>query len=333
MMQVTNQKCNALQSLVGVFLQSCNVSDQTRNFLAHLGVSVSVTSINRSIRNLSKKAYHEIQRLGATLQASYAYDNLDINLTHSTPTLERSITDTLVHLTTASMFPLHPMTVKSDLDHTDRLRELAVNPPLPSTVAQVLASLPPEYNKLNEKKQSIQDQFNAWKFLADLIAYGPSSFQSFREMLGDPEEIDCIPLVKMEQVPLRASRTGPSTPARNATVIEEFFRQSNIGEYTEPLIDSEDPPSQPLATNNAPANLGNQVILMFGDQLTGQHLRSLQDSRIDDATPGTRFEALLFCPGWFHVRMACVDAIWRRHIKDRDPEASTTNLMKYIMQI
>jgi hypothetical protein len=121
MMQATNQRCNSMQALVGVFLQSCNVSKQTRNFLSHLGISISVTSINRAIKNLSKEAYRDIQRTGATFLASYAYDNLDINLPHVVPTVEGSATDTLVHLTTASMFPLHPMTKRDDLNYSDHI--------------------------------------------------------------------------------------------------------------------------------------------------------------------------------------------------------------------
>ncbi|EKM77432.1 hypothetical protein AGABI1DRAFT_13110, partial [Agaricus bisporus var. burnettii JB137-S8] len=67
MMQATSQRCNSLQALVGVFLQSCNVPEQTRNFLAHLGVSVSVATINRAMKQLSREAHREIRQLGASL--------------------------------------------------------------------------------------------------------------------------------------------------------------------------------------------------------------------------------------------------------------------------
>lgn len=264
-MQSTNQRCNSLQALVGVFLQSCNTSEQTRNFLAHIGVSVSVMTINQAMKNLSQEARREIQRLGATLLTSYAYDNLDIDLVHSTSTLENTTKDTLVHLTTASMFPLHLNTQKSDLDFSERLRELALNPPLPSTIAEILAHLPPKYYDLDENDRSIQDRFNAWKFCADLVMYGPPAFAQFKDKLGEPEEIEIIPLVQTKQVPLRLSKTGPSTPAKNATVLEEFFHQSNVGELT-------------LESSASQVDPGNTAFLVFGDLLTGQHLHSLQAS-------------------------------------------------------
>jgi hypothetical protein len=325
-MQATNQKCNSLQSLVGIFLQSCNTSEQTRNFLSHLGVSVSVATINRTMTNLSTEAYHEIQRLGSTMLTSYAYDNLDIDLAHATPTAETTSKDTLVHLTTASMFPLHPTTTREDLDYSHVLRDLALNPPLPSTIANLMAHVPPKYNELDDKKRSIQDRFNRWKFITDLIAYGPPAFAIFQDKVGEPEEIECIPLTKTKQVPLRASKTGPSKPATNATVMEEFFGQSGIGEHSADHSMAQGP-------QHAPINPGNSVILVFGDLLTGQHIHSLQNSRINDVTPGRRFQSQLFCPGWFHARMACADAIWRRHILPSGAHKDPTSLMKYITQI
>jgi hypothetical protein len=292
MMQSTNQKCNSLQALVGIFLQSCHISEQARNFLGHLGISVSATTINQAMKNLSREAYRDMQRLGSTFLTSYAYDNLDVDLPHITPSIETATKDTLVHLTTASMFPLHHITTKADLDFSDRLRELKINPPIPSTIPDILMNLPPAFNQLDSKKQSIQDRFNTWKFLADLVLYGPSQFARHKDKLGEPEEIECIPLTKTKQTPLRASRTGPSTPAKNATVLEEFFRQANVGEGKLTSLSS-------LTSN--PIDPENNVILVHGDLLTGQHMHSLQNSRIDDLTPGLRFSSLLFCHGWFHA--------------------------------
>ena len=38
------------------------------------------------------------------------------------------------------------------------------------------------------------ERFNAWKFLHDLLNYGPEAFQKYRVKLGDPEVVDAIPL-------------------------------------------------------------------------------------------------------------------------------------------
>ncbi|EKM73763.1 hypothetical protein AGABI1DRAFT_134132 [Agaricus bisporus var. burnettii JB137-S8] len=220
------------------------------------------------------------------------------------------------------MFPLHPSTTKAELNFSDRLRELKVDPPIPSNLADILTNVQPKYNELDLKERSIQERFNSWKFLVDLVTYGPPRFAVFKGNLGEPEEIESIPLTKTKQVPLRASRTGPSTPAKNATVMEEFFCQSNIGELT-----------SLSSSTSIPIHPGNNVLLMFGDLLTGQHIHSLQASRIDDISPGLRFQSQLFCHGWFHVRMACADAIWRRHIRGSESEKEKTSLMNYITQI
>lgn len=319
MMQATNQKCNMLQGLVGIFLQSCNIPDQARDFLVHLGVSASVSTMNRAMKHLSREAFLEMQRLGSTFLASYAYDNLDVDLIHSTPSIESYMGDTHVHLTAASMFPLHPSTTSADLDFSNRLRELKLDPPIPSTIAEIIRSLPPKYYDLDSNEQSIQERFNLWKFLKDLVMYGPPQLAKFKGKLEDPEEVECIPLTKTKQVPLRASRTSPSSPAETATVLEEFFRQSNVGE--------------PTSSGSNPVDPGNNVFLIHGDLSSGQHLHSLQDSRICDLSPGLRFQSHLFCHGRFDIQMACADAIWRRHIKSSESEGEPTGLMSYISRL
>jgi hypothetical protein len=120
-MQATNQRANMLQALVGVFLQSCNVLEQVRQFLAHVGISVSVKTIDCAMGYLLKEANAQMRTLGATLLTAYTYDNLDINLPNSRPTEEHSMTDTLIHLTTGAMFPLNHGITKSDLGSSDTL--------------------------------------------------------------------------------------------------------------------------------------------------------------------------------------------------------------------
>jgi len=42
MMQGTNQKCNTLKSVFGIFLHSCNTPQKVIDALAHMGISISV---------------------------------------------------------------------------------------------------------------------------------------------------------------------------------------------------------------------------------------------------------------------------------------------------
>ena len=114
-MNSTNQSCNALQSLVSVFLHSCGVPDTVCELLAHMGLSISTMMINHAINNLSWEAENQICETGQTLLTSYAFDNLDMDLKHIMLTIENS-QDSLIHLTSVTMLPLDDEVTLVDLD-------------------------------------------------------------------------------------------------------------------------------------------------------------------------------------------------------------------------
>ena len=89
MMQSSNQCCNALQSILGIFLHCCNAPEAVRECLAHMGISISVSAINSAVTNLSKQSEDEMQHLSESFLTSYAYNNLDIDLNHSIPTVKK----------------------------------------------------------------------------------------------------------------------------------------------------------------------------------------------------------------------------------------------------
>ncbi|KAJ3555015.1 hypothetical protein NP233_g12305 [Leucocoprinus birnbaumii] len=332
-MQATNQRANMLQTLVGVFLQSCRVHEAARKVLGHLGVSVSVSTINLAMKNLSKEAYQEMQRLAATFETGYAFDNLDFEIKPSSPTEEKTLEGSfLKHISTGSMIPLHPSVKAADLKVSEQMRKLATDPPLPATTIELFSALPPV--EFDEKGLTSRDRFNKHVFLSTLVEHGPSFFFEFKKDLGDPEEVELIPLVKTKQVPLRASKTGPSTPAKTGTVMEDFFRQANIGDPNpeKHFTDLSDLPP-PLSKPSNLTDVDDHALIMWGDLLTGQHIRSFQDSRIDDETPWLRFQAEVFGPGWLHFRMAGVLAIFRRHILPADAKSDATSLLAYVSQI
>lgn len=207
-MQSTNQRCDALQAMVGVFLHSCGTPETVRQFLAHVGLSMSTSSINEAIRNLSRDASVRIKEQGKNALTSYAYDNLDIDLKHSMTVLEKA-QDSLVHLTTATMLPVgHNVTI-ADLECAEEVWKATIEPranpnvgrPPPVTIEQ-LADVHPE--EPHESGLTRRERFRAWKFLADLVTNGPHHFQKFRQMLGDPEIVEAIPVTETTQIPLSA---------------------------------------------------------------------------------------------------------------------------------
>jgi hypothetical protein len=163
-----------------------------------------------------------------------------------------------------------------------------------------------------------RERFNAWKFMHDLVHFGPEYFRRFCKALGDPEEIECIPLVKTSQVPNRSLDISPNAPAQNAEAIESLLRQAGVGDP------SENPRVEPI---------GNHVILISGDLLTGERIRSLLDSRSEETTPWRRMQFIVYVMGLFHLKMACADAIWRIFILPKKARDDKNSLMQQIGQI
>ena len=300
-----------------------------------MGVSVATTSINFAIKSLSKQADFTIRHLGQSLLASYAYDNLDIDLKHSIPTAEIP-QDTLAHLSTITMIPYHPSIQLDNLSYSQELWEkcrfnLNARPQdIPTITFDQLHSLYPE--EPHPSGLTRRQRFGAWKYLVDLIEFGPPYFRKYKLEVSKygPESIRQIPLTKTSQTPLRANNISPSTVPNNAVVLEDMFRQAGIGDPTDPDDEDHDP-----ASNEHLRELGNSVIIVFGDLLTGQHVRSLLESRSIEPTPWRRMQFIVFGMGLFHLKMACADAIWRVFIRSNSSTSSsdTNTLMEHVSQI
>jgi hypothetical protein len=228
-------------------------------FLAHAGLSISTTSINNAVTNLSRKTGSKMWELGKSLLTSYVYNNLDIDLKHSVPTLETS-QDTLIHLTSGTMLPLYKVTA-NDLDCSNELwAKSQLNPDILQSALQKvdIVELPGIHPEQDHPSGFLRDEcFNAWKFLHDLLNYGPKAFQKHKTNIIKPERVDTIPLKKSSQVPNTALDVAPSTPAQNAEALDLLFKQAGIGDLKE---------------NSHVQSTNNSVILEFGDLLTGEHI-------------------------------------------------------------
>ena len=101
-MQGSNQKCNLLQSVFGIFLHSCKTPQKVVQALARIGISISIESINGAIQSLSNETHATLQQMGKSLLVSYVYDNFDIDFKTHLPTVEKS-GNTLEHLTAGTL--------------------------------------------------------------------------------------------------------------------------------------------------------------------------------------------------------------------------------------
>ncbi|EIN14064.1 hypothetical protein PUNSTDRAFT_40450, partial [Punctularia strigosozonata HHB-11173 SS5] len=76
-----------------------------------------------------------------------------------------------------------------------------------------------------------------------------------------------------------------------------------------------------------------QILLVHGDLLTGERVRQLQKSRGDERSVWNRFQFIVFVMGYFHVKMACADALWRIFISPPDARQDNLSLMSFVAEL
>ncbi|KII91005.1 hypothetical protein PLICRDRAFT_64202, partial [Plicaturopsis crispa FD-325 SS-3] len=103
-LQSTNERCNWIQSVLGIFLHSTSAPEKVVETLAHAGLSISLRSIHRAITSLSMQANEKIKATVRTLTTALAYDNFDITFKTAQPTIEHQ--STFVSATSATAIPL-----------------------------------------------------------------------------------------------------------------------------------------------------------------------------------------------------------------------------------
>ncbi|KAJ7899220.1 hypothetical protein B0H14DRAFT_3543559 [Mycena olivaceomarginata] len=304
MMQSTNQQSNMLESIIGIFLHASNTPSKVIETLASMGISISVDSIHNAIRSLSRETYERLRTMGQSLLVSYAYDNFDINFPNLVPTVEKS-TDTLTHMTSGGLIYMEHGVKEVDLRCSEELwKNNPLNPefdaskaPPPRTVTD-LEDLHPEQD--HPSGLTRRERFNAWKFLFDILTYGPHFFHQFLSVLGLPEMIEQIPVVKMRW------GTGKSTVAGNLKVVPDILEQGGVGDPTQ---------DKDSIWESTLLSIVAYVILFHGDLGTGERLMTLLQRRSIEHSPWQRYQYVIYVMGLFHLKMACADAIWRIFIE------------------
>ncbi|KIL57951.1 hypothetical protein M378DRAFT_87211 [Amanita muscaria Koide BX008] len=75
-------------------------------------------------------------------------------------------------------------------------------------------------------------------------------------------------------------------------------------------------------------DISKHVVLIHGDLGTGERINTILKRRACERRPWERFQYVEFLPGYFHVKMACVDTIWRIAIKPALGRQDETCVMK-----
>ncbi|KAG6895067.1 hypothetical protein C0992_003266 [Termitomyces sp. T32_za158] len=228
-----NQRCNAFASVIGIFCRSTSMPELAIEMLAHMGLSISLTSIHNMVSSLSRKSHLELQHLASSLTASFAYDNFDIDLKSWLPTVEKP-GSTLQHATSALAFPLMHGIVPDDLKCSAELWANDLNNP-----SFLTATRPRTYNwmdclpsvePIDAPSRSIR--IIAWHFRHVLVTFA-SEFAHFGPDLGSPETVLQIPVTKTSFVPCRSMDINQSTSDGQAQIIENILAQAHLGDPTD----------------------------------------------------------------------------------------------------
>lgn len=226
LMHHRDQRCNALQSVFGIFLHSCNTPEKLVKVLAHMGLTISLTSVHRALRSLSVQSEANIRQMASSLLTSHGYDNFDAESKALVPTVD-GIKERLMHLTSGAILRLDHGVTREDLrcsqylwDRSE-LNHLASDPQVFNAHATFsrLLELHPE-PPIPSDGLSRRGRFRRWFFQLTLFKYGPAYFHQFQTTLHDPEPVDPIPVTKLEYMPYRAMDINQSKVSGNIEAIQ-----------------------------------------------------------------------------------------------------------------
>ena len=179
---------------------------------------------------------------------------------------------------------------------------------------------------------------------------GPEYFHQFHPILGLLEIIKQVPVVKLGHVPVRAMDINQSTVNRNITVGINLLYQGGVGDpYNDSGSQNSDTDEVAEGTERGEAprkqsqpdggtlpttkeehlevlkelliddicNVTPYVILIQGDLGIWEHVKSLlAESAIEDS-PCQWIQFTVFVLGFFHLKMAAIDAIWQIFIQPK----------------
>jgi hypothetical protein len=125
-----------------------------------------------------------------------------------------------------------------------------------------------------------------------------------------------------------------STHAGNISAVENLLSQGGVGLPPPPLDPKEKDPAK-IAQHKRLRQLvsvAKYVVLFFGDLGTYERIQGVLLRRSIEATPWRRHQFMVFVMGFFHLKMAAADAIWRIFIEPKQGRHDENSLMAYVTQ-
>ncbi|KAH9914881.1 uncharacterized protein BXZ73DRAFT_92716 [Epithele typhae] len=319
LIQGQDQRANSFQSVMGMFFHAANTPEKVIKTLSHVGICISLTSIHRAVRSLSAKAEERIRELGQTRLVSYAYNNFELILPSTKPTAERP-GDGLLHMVSGLLLRLEHGATLEDLRCSDLLwdrNELNVHAsdPRPFDAHKTLLRLATMYPEGTRAPNQLsrRGQFRAYHCMKILFLHGPACLRDRLEGLADPEDVEKIPLVKLDQTPLRTMELNQSKVSENLRALEMMYKQAGIGDSSK---------------NADLVDISEYVTVVHGDLGTFQKVIAVLRRRSEELTACNRFQGVVCVPGLFHFKMAASDGIWRIYANDAKARVDETSFMK-----
>ncbi|CDO76384.1 hypothetical protein BN946_scf184309.g1 [Trametes cinnabarina] len=321
-----DQRCNLLQSTVGIFLHSCSAPEKLIKVLARMGISISLASIHRAIHSMSDEIDLDMEALGRTLTSGVGYNNFDFKLDVAIPTLD-SLKDSLFHMTSATLLQLDHGIKPDDLRCSQLLWERSELNPLasdprpfdPHKTMLHLYTLHPEPAPPAGTVLTCRSRFRSWFFQHTLFKHGPSALKASASTLPLPEAIESIPVSKLHHIPLRAMDINQSTVSGNIEALNNMLTQAGLG----------DPAHLARTRSGMPVeDISEHVVLVSGDLGTYERVLTAQRCCAQELTPFNRLQFVVFVPGLFHFKMAAADAIWRILVNPADARTDSTSFAK-----
>lgn len=235
------------------------------------------------LRQLSHACREATRRLAAQGLLGYVYDNINLVFKIAEQVLRRK--DTQQNGTCASAFMLYQATPE-DLRTTDVLDAFDKAPPL--SLKDILLSQAEKVELTTRLEHTV---------LRIIVKYGGDRFQRFKKPFEELELASStplrIPVHKTSIHPLPAMKIDESSVVGNAQVLDAIFKE------TDPYFD------RPIC---------REVFkLIWGDQLSLAHIRSIKSIRIGHACGLHAYINVGCGPGLFHYQLCTARSVLETH--------------------
>ena len=198
----SNEQFNAIQCIVGFFLESKGTPEGVIEMLAHMGVSVSTQTTRNMVNSLTRNAQDRNKTLPPTM---FIYDNFDMDFKVAQPTVGKSSSHASM---TSTMFsPYAAMDSSDNFQFTwDLYKTSHFNKDLvasdPWIYTPCIWAILPQQLPAAEGLDSLSQAF-VWHLRAILVQQEPS-IAAYISQLGTPEAVDVLPMtwtIQFLQVP------------------------------------------------------------------------------------------------------------------------------------